>query len=359
MRFGLTDEQELLQEMLREFAAKELPAPRLREIFDAGSGWDEALWRSAAGVGLQGLAVPERYGGAGLELLELALAFEVLGEAALPGPFLGNALAALALSRGGSDAQRERWLPKLASGEAIGALAIAESGDVWHPDDWSAALDGGAVRGAKQFVDHAAIADVLVVGVCGGGLALVERGANGVQVDPIDGLDRTRALARVDLDGAAAEALPGGREVADAVCDAGRILLAADAFGAAWKLIEMTVDYTLTREQFGTLLAQFQSVKHEIANLAAETEPMRGLFWYAAHAFDHLPAESAAAACAAKAHVTDRAVHVSRQVIELHGGIGFTWECDVQFWAKRVLFDRNWLGGPRAHRERLAALENW
>ncbi len=359
MRFGLSDEQELLQAMLREFAAKELPAPRLREIFDAGNGWDAALWRGAAGVGLQGLAVAERYGGAGLELLELALAFEVLGEAVLPGPFLGHALAALALSRGGSDAQRERWLPKFASGEAIGALAIAESGDIWEPGQWSAALDGGAVRGVKQFVDHAAIADVFVVGVCGGRLALVERSANGVQIDPVDGLDRTRALARVELDGAAADLLPGGSDVADAVCDAGRILLAADAFGAAWKLIEMTVEYTLTREQFGTPLAQFQGVKHEIANLAAQTEPMRGLFWYAAHAFDHPPDESAAAACAAKAHVPDRAVHVSRQVIELHGGIGFTWESDVQFWAKRVLFDRSWLGGPRAHRERLAALENW
>ena len=119
MHFGLTEDQELLQATLREFAAKELPAPRLREIFDEGRGWDEALWRAAAGVGLPGLMVPERYGGAGLELLELALAFEVIGEAAMPGPFLGHALAALALERGGSDAQRERWLPKLASGEAI------------------------------------------------------------------------------------------------------------------------------------------------------------------------------------------------------------------------------------------------
>ena len=134
---------------------------------------------------------------------------------------------------------------------------------------------------------------------------------------------------------------------------------AAMALGVCQVTLEMTVEYTLTREQFGTPLAQFQGVKHEIANLAAQTEPMRGLFWYAAHAFDHLPDESAAAACAAKAHVPDRAVHVSRQVIELHGGIGFTWESDVQFWAKRVLFDRSWLGGPRAHRERLAALENW
>jgi len=359
MRFGLTEEQELLQATLREFATKELPAPRLREIFDGGTGWDEALWRSAAGVGLPGLAIPERYGGAGLEWLEMALAFEVLGEAALPGPFLGHALAALAISQGGSDAQRERWLPRLASGEAVASLAIAEPGDTWTPGEWSAAFDGGGVQGTKAFVDHAAIADLLVVGVAGGGFVLVEREAPGVAIAAVDGLDRTRALADVVLDGAAAEALPGGVEVAEAVWDAGCSLLAADAFGAAWKLIRMTVEYTLTREQFSTVLAQFQGVKHEIANLAAETEPMRGLVWHAAHAFDHLPGERASTAAAAKAHVTDRAVHVSRQVIELHGGIGFTWECDVQFWAKRVLFDRSWLGGPRLHRERLAALEDW
>ncbi|MDJ0847504.1 MAG: acyl-CoA dehydrogenase family protein [Myxococcota bacterium] len=355
----MSEEQELLQETVRRFAAGDLPAARLREIFDQGSAFDAALWRGAAGVGVQGLVVPERFGGAGLELLDLALAFEVLGETALPGPFLGHALATLALALGGSEAQQERWLPALASGEAVGSLAIAEAGDLWEPPTWRSSLADGALHGTKMFVEHGTLADLLVVGVAGGGLALVERGAAGVGVEAVDGVDRTRALATIAFEGAAAEALPGGGEVADAVLDGARILLAADAFGAAWKLVRMTVDYALTREQFGTPIAQFQGVKHQLANLAAELEPARGLFWYAAHVFDHMPDERPAAAAAAKAHITDQAVKLGRACIELHGGIGFTWECDVQFWAKRVLFDRTWLGSPAAHRERVAVLERW
>ena len=175
-------------------------------------------------------------------------------------------------------------------------------------------------------------------------------------VTPQDALDRTRTLSRVDLAGAPAELLPEGAGAAGRLRDAACVLLAADAFGASWKLIEMTVEYTLTREQFGTPLAQFQGVKHQLANLAAETEPMRGLFWYAGHAFDHLPDEAEQAAAVAKAHVTDRAVRVGRDTIELHGGIGFTWECDVQIWVKRAMFDRSWLGSPRVYRGRVAEL---
>jgi alkylation response protein AidB-like acyl-CoA dehydrogenase len=121
----------------------------------------------------------------------------------------------------------------------------------------------------------------------------------------------------------------------------------------------MTVEYTLAREQFGTRLAQFQSVKHELANLAMRSEPMRGLLWYAAYAFDHIAAEREREAAVVKAHITDTALDVARSAVELHGGIGFTWECDVQFWVKRAMFDRTWLGSPRAHRERIAKLARW
>jgi alkylation response protein AidB-like acyl-CoA dehydrogenase len=357
MHFGLTEEQELLQQTVREFAAKKLPAPRLRAIFDSGTGHDPALWRGAAEVGITGLIAPERYGGANLEMLDLALVFEVLGEAAMPGPFLGHALAVLALARGGSDAQRERWLPRLASGEAIGTVALAESPNAWEPGQWRASLSSGRISGAKQHVPHASGADLLVVGTTSG-LALVEREARGVAITPVDGVDRTRSLGHVALDGAPAERL-GGSDLAEVLLDAGRVLLAADAFGAAWKLIRATVEYALTRQQFGQPIGQFQAVKHQLANLAAETEPMRGLFWYAAHAFDHLPAERAAAAASAKAHITDRAADVARACVELHGGIGFTWECDVQFWVKRTMFDRTYLGNPQAQRERVAQLGGW
>jgi len=365
VRFGLSEEQELLQHTLREFAAGEAPPARLRELFDAGEGFDASIWERAAEVGLQGLMVPERYGGAGLELLDGALAFEVLGETALPGPFLGHTLATLALVRAGSDAQRERWLPRLASGEALASFAIAELPDdhaidlPWEAERWQLPLVSSRVSGRKTCVEHTPQSEVIVVGTAGGGLALVEAGARGLRVEPIDSLDRGRPLANLCFEDTPAETLPLGEEHAAAVLDAGRILLAADAFGATWKLLQMTIDYVMTREQFGTRIAQFQGVKHELANHAADTEPMRGLVWYAGHAFDHLPEESALEACIVKAHVTERAVAVGRSAIELHGGTGFTWECDVQFFAKRGLFDRGWLGSPSNQRERAATLAGW
>jgi alkylation response protein AidB-like acyl-CoA dehydrogenase len=359
MYFGLCDERKLLQASLREFTAKELPPARLRRSFDAGSGIDAPLWCAAAEVGIQGLALPQHFGGAGQEILDLALAFEVLGEAAMPGPFLGHALASLAIVLGGSEAQQERWLPPLAAGEIVGTVAFGEPGDAWTPEAWAVAATKGSLRGKKTCVDGAGSADLFVVGSAGGGLCLVERGAKGLRIDPIDPLDRTRPLADLCFDATPCAELPGGLEASDAVLDAARVLLAADAFGAACKLVRLTADYALMREQFGMRIAQFQAVKHQLANLAAETEPMRGLVWYAAHAWDHLPGERAREAALVKAHVTERALHVGRSAVELHGGIGFTWECDVQFWVKRTMFDRAWLGSPRAHRERVAKLSDW
>ncbi len=359
MEFALSEEQELLQETVRGFVAKECSAPRLRELFDAGDGHDPVLWKGLADMGLAGLVVPEAFGGAGLEVLELALVSEVLGAGAVPAPFLGHSLASLALALGGSEAQRERWLPRLASGEAIASVAFAEAGEAWEPEAWQLALAVGALTGAKRFVPHAAWADVLVVGVAGGGLALVERGRGGLRIESLDALDRTQPLSHLTFDATAAEPLPGGREAAQRVRDAGLVLLAADAFGGAWRLIELTLAHVSVREQFGAPLAQFQAVKHQLANMAADIEPTRGLWWFAAHAQDHVRDQAERSAAIAKAHVTERAVQVARSAVELHGGIGFTWECDVQFWFKRALFDRAFLGAPAHHRTRSARLAGW
>jgi alkylation response protein AidB-like acyl-CoA dehydrogenase len=358
MHFGLTEEQELLQETLRGFVAAECPPPRLRELFEAGRGHDPALWKGLAEMGIAGLVVPEAFGGAGLELLELALVAEQLGAGALPAPLLGHSLACLALVLAGSEAQQRRWLPALASGEQIGSVAFAEDGDRWEPGEWSLRIESGRLRGRKRHVPHGADADLLVVGTSGGGLALVTRGA-GVRAEDERGIDRTRPVARLDFEDAACEALPGGSAASARLRDAGLVLLAADAFGAAWQLTRMTIDYAKTRQQFGQPIAQFQAVKHQLANMATSLEPARGLFWYAAHAFDHLPQEAERAAAIAKHHLTDRATDVARQAVELHGGLGFTWECDVQIWFKRAMFDRAFLGTPEQHRARCADLGGW
>ena len=358
MHFGLTEEQQLLQETVRGFASGECPPARLRELFDTGEGHDPALWKGLAEMGLTGLLLPEAHGGAGLGLLEQALVMEELGAAALPSPLLGHTLAGLAIALGGSDAQRARWLPALATGEKIAGIAVAEA-EGWDPEAWALRLESGRLEGRKRFVPHARHADLLVAGVAGGGLAVVESGAAGLGVEDTPGVDLAHPLAELQFAGAAAEALAGDAGAAQRVRDAALVLLAADAFGAAWRLVTMTVDYAKQREQFGQPIAQFQAVKHELADMATAVEPSRALIWYAAHAFDALPDEAPRAAAVAKAHVCARACEVGRSAVELHGGIGFTWECDVQIWLKRALFDRAFFGTPEHQHARIAALADW
>jgi alkylation response protein AidB-like acyl-CoA dehydrogenase len=356
MDFALSDEQELLQETVRGFVAKECPAQTVRAVFDGERHAVPALWKGLAEMGIAGLVVPEAQGGAGLELLDLALVAEELGRGAVPVPFLGHALASLAIARGGSAVQQAKWLPRLAAGELRASVALAEPGGAWLPEQWSSELAQGRVSGRKSFAPETDGAALFVVGCRGGRLALVEAGP-GLIATPEATLDRGRPLASLALEAAAAEPLAGfdGARLVDAAC----VLLAADAFGAAHALVRATAAYVQTRQQFGQTLAQFQAVKHQLANMALDVDPTRGLWWYAAPAFDHLPADAPRAAALAKAHITELAQQVARDALEAHGGIGFTWECDVHLWFKRVMFDRLWMGLPEIHRERLARIEGW
>jgi alkylation response protein AidB-like acyl-CoA dehydrogenase len=358
VNFDLSEEQELLQETVRSFAANECPPGRVRALFDGEEDHDPSLWKGLVELGLGAIAVPDEYGGAGLELLDLALVAEALGGAALPGPFLGHSLAGLAILCAGSDTQKKTWLPKLATGEALGTIALAEPSLGWQPEDWS--VTGGAtLSGVKTHVPYGARADVIVVGTAGGGLALVERGARGLEARALPGVDRTRRVSELRFDGTPSESLPNAAAAAARVRDAGLVLLAADAFGGAQKLLEMSVEYAKTRQQFGVTIGSFQGLKHQLANMAVEVEPARGLYWYAAHAFDHVPDESARTAALAKAHLTQVYLQLARDSVEAHGGIGFTWECDVQIYFKRAMFDRAFLGTPALHRERAAVLAGW
>jgi alkylation response protein AidB-like acyl-CoA dehydrogenase len=356
MDFSLTEEQELLQDTVRNFAAKECPPQTVRAIFDGERSLVPGLWKGLAELGVAGLVVPDAHGGAGLELLELALVAEELGRAAVPVPFLGHSLATLAIARAASAAQQAKWLPLLASGDARATVALAEDESRWLPPEWRVELASGRARGRKQLVPEAEGADLFVVGCRGGALALVEAGS-AVRITPEPTLDRGRALATLDLEDAPAEPLDS--DFAARLVDAGCVLLAADAFGAAHQLVRATAGYVQSRRQFGQSIAQFQAVKHQLANMAIDIDPARGLWWYAAHAFDHAPSEASRAAALAKAHITERGQQVARDAVEAHGGIGFTWESDVHIWFKRIMFDRLWLGAPELHRERFAALEGW
>jgi len=357
MNFGLSEEQKMLQQTVRAFVENECPVAHLREVFDGDAEFDEKLWHGLVEMGIGGLLVPEAYGGAGMEGLELALVAEVLGAGAVPAPFLGHALASVAIIEAGSEAQKETWLPALASGERLATVALGEPGNRWDPSEYRADLRDGRLTGVKSFVTNASRADAIVVGLADGKLALVDRGAEGVKITPVNCADRTQRSHSVEFVNAPAELL--SVPAANRVRDAGLVVLAADALGGAWKLVEMSVEYAKTREQFGRKIAEFQAVKHQLADMAISVEPARALVWYAAHAFDHIREQSEHAAAMAKAHVSDRFVQVSRDAVEIYGGIGLTWECEVHIWLKRALFDRTYLGLPGMHRERCARLSGW
>jgi alkylation response protein AidB-like acyl-CoA dehydrogenase len=350
MDFGLSEEQELLQETLRGFVANECPVTTLREVFDSESCYEPKIWEALLEMGIGGLFVPEEYGGVEMEVLDLALVAEVAGEGALPIPLIGHSLAVAAILYGGSEEL------------STGSIAFAEStpdGEIWEASASTLELSNGALSGTKIFAPHAQFADLIIVSTKGGGLAVVEAAGGGVKVDPADALDRTRPLATLVFDAAPAEALPEGTAAAPRVRDLGLLLLAADSFGAAWQLTRMTIEYMKERKQFNTPLAQFQAVKHQIANTATDIEPTRAMWWYAAHAYDHIPEDAEKMAALSKAHITERGMEAARGAFELFGGIGYTWECDLQFWFKRAMFNRVFLGTPGEHRERYAQLAGW
>ena len=362
MNFGLSEEQLLLKSTIKRYLEEQCPTTRVRAIMESDSGHDPALWQGLVDLGIPGLIVPPAQGGSGLELLDLALAAEELGYAATPGPFLGTAMATIALLEGADSAQRERWLPRIAGGAAIATIAFGEADGEWNPNAFTTRAANGALRGSKPLVPSAATADLIVVAArddAGAGLWAVERGAKGIEITPLKVVDMTRHVAAVQFHDTPAVKLGGSAAAVQRTLDAGCVLLAADAYGGARRCLDMAAQYALQREQFGQVIGAFQAVKHQLANMAAELEPSLALYWYAAHAFDRIRDQSERHAALAKAHLTDVFDRLVRDSTELHGGIGFTWEFDLHLWFRRAVFDRSFLGDAAFHRARAADLAGW
>jgi len=357
MNFALTPEQAQLQEELHRMVGSVCPTLAVHKAFD-GDGTDQALWKALVDFGLTGLVAPEEAGGSNLRMIDLALAAEILGYHGAPVPFLGHALATIALL-GADEAVRQQWLPKLVDRSVTATVALDEQGGRWLPAQWQLELKDGRLTGSKQFVPGAADADLIVVGLAGGGLALVERGAGGVEVVRQDGVDRTRPVAIVNFSGAPARLLSADTGAGTRLVDAALVLLSADAFGGARRVLDMSVGYAGEREQFGVKIGSFQALRHQLANMATFIEPSRGLYWYAAYAFDHIPAEASTSAALAKSHLAECFLQAARDATEAHGGIGYTWEYDVHIWLKRAMFDTAWAGSPTVHREQYATMKGW
>jgi alkylation response protein AidB-like acyl-CoA dehydrogenase len=362
MDFGLSQDQVLFKDTLRRWLEAECPTTRVRAVMETDTGHDPALWRALAELGVAGLQVPPAHGGAGLELLDVALAAEEMGWACTPGPFLGTAMATTALLQTDDAEVHRRWLPGIASGEVVATVALGEEGDVWDAAELTTRAEGAALSGRKLLVPGAQVADVFVVAAqdgAGPGLWLVEHGARGLAVEQLQCIDMTRRVAAVAFDATPAVKIAAGREAIDRMRDAGLVLLAADAYGGARRCIDMTARYVLTREQFGQPIGAFQAVKHQLADVVTEVEPALSLWWYAAHAWDHIRDRAERHAALAKSHLTDLYDRTTRVCTELHGGIGFTWEYDLHLWFRRALFDRSYLGTAEAHRARAADLAGW
>jgi alkylation response protein AidB-like acyl-CoA dehydrogenase len=362
MNFGLSEEQLLLKTTVKRFLEEQCPTTRVRAIMESDNGHDPALWSGLVDLGISGLIIPAAYGGSALELLDLALAAEELGYAATPGPFLGSAMATVALLEGADAGQREHWLPRIAAGKALVTTAFGEADSEWAPPRYTSRVTKGKLSGTKPFVPYASGADAMVVAALddsGPGLWLVEKGAPGIELTALKVVDMTRHVHTVRFTDTPATKLGGSQTAVQRTLDAGCVLIAADAYGGARRCLDMTTQYAMQREQFGQTIGTFQAVKHQIANMACELEPSLSLYWYAAHAFDRIKDQSERHAALAKAHLADVYDRIARDATELHGGIGFTWEFDLHLWFRRAVFDRSFLGDAAFHRAHAADLAGW
>ena len=330
MNFDYTEDQKEIKRTARELLAARVKPERLRELAEAGR-YDDELWDEIVQLGWPGIAVSEENGGQGLGLIELAILQEELGYALAPTPFLSTAAAGLLLEHAGSDDQRARWLPGLASGEERGTVGVAGSG------------------GDATLVPDAGRATFVIV-VAGDEARLLPAADAGI--DAVETLDSTRGFGSVGASEGGA-ALPGD---ARAALDRVAVALAAESVGVAQRMLETSVEYAKDRKQFGQPIGVHQAVSHRCAQMLLETESARSSVLYAAWAGDHEPESLPLAAASAKAYASDAGWRVTASALQVHGGIGFTWEHDLHFFLKRAKVNAHLYGSARDHRERVADL---
>ena len=369
MILGVSAEQEELRASVRRFLADRAPISRVRELMDDGET-DWAVWEQAGTqLGLQGLAIPESYGGAGFSFAEQAVVLEEFGAALYGGPYLASAvLAATALLASPDEGARRGLLPDIASGQTVATLAFAEDGGSWDPAAirLSAVKDGPGVDGAwsldghKSFVlDGATAGLILVAAATDAGLSLfaVEGDAAGLSRAALPALDQTRQLARLEFAGVTGRLIgsPGdGAAALDRALDVAAVALAAEQLGGAQRALDMAVEYAKIRRQFDRPIGSFQAIKHRCADLLLEVESLRSAVGYAAAAVAEDSTEIPVLASLVKAYGSETYFHVAAENIQIHGGIGFTWEHDAHLYFKRAKASELFLGDGAYHRELLA-----
>jgi alkylation response protein AidB-like acyl-CoA dehydrogenase len=377
MNFGFNDEQELLRSTARKFFENECGSDTVRRLMETPEGISPELWTKLAEQGWLGLVYPEAYDGMGLGLVDLVVLMEEMGRAVVPGPYFSAVLlGGLAIAEAGSEAQKKEWLPRIAAGDRRMALAWMEPSAQLGPAGvtLTAVEKGGkyTLSGTKLFVHDAHTADALVVaartrpgaGADGVSLFLVPKGTKGLEVTLLPTMDQTRKLCEVALSDVTIgpDALIGAAGAGWAplarVLDRATVALCAEMCGGAQKVLDMTVEYAKIRQAFGRPIGSYQGVKHRAADMLVDVENSKSITYYAAWALDEGAAEAPLAVSMAKAYVSDAYRRVAAAGIQLHGGIGFTWEHDLHLYFKRAKGSEFTFGDATHHRERVAQLVN-
>ena len=361
--FVRSDEQAMLAQTLREMLVGSLDMDSIRELSLTHDALDRASWASLAEMGLVGLMIPEEYGGAGSTFADMAIVFEELGRVVVPVPLLSSVMASTAIVAAGTSEQHQHLLPSLANGTRIGTVAAFErphDDPYLTPQTHAERANGGwRVRGTKRYVTDAMASDLFVVtaSIDGAvGLFVVPADAEGLERSPMAALDPTRPLGQVDLDVVVGDdALLGGGAHPEAVrrtMDAGVVAIAQEQVGGAQRCLEMSVEYAKARYQFGRAIGSFQAIKHRCADMLVAVEHARSVARYAAMAWDE-PTESAIAVPLARSVCSDAYLRVAGDSIQIHGGIGFTWEHDAHLYFKRAKASSLLLGSVGMFRDRL------
>ena len=366
MNFAFSDEQEELRTAVRRFLSEKSPETEVRRLMDTTEGYDPAVWSQMADqLGLQSLTIPEEFGGSGFTYVELLVVLEEMGAALLCAPFFSSvALAANALLTSGDDEAKKSYLPGIASGETIATLAITEDNGKWDFSGIECKAekkgDGWVLNGHKMFVLDGHVANLIIVAARsakGVSLFAVQGDAPGLTRTPLPTMDQTRKQARLEFSDTPAVLIgtDGGAEPGlSKTLDLAAVALAAEQVGGAQRVLDASVEYAKTRIQFGRPIGSFQAIKHKCADMLLEVESAKSAAYYAAWAAAEDSDELPVVASLAKSYCSEAYFHSAAENIQIHGGIGFTWEHPAHLYFKRAKSSELLLGDPSYHRELLA-----
>jgi alkylation response protein AidB-like acyl-CoA dehydrogenase len=366
VNFAFSEEQDELRRAVRRFLEDKSSEAEVRRLMETSEGYDPAVWQQMAGqLGLQGLAIPEEYGGSGYSYVELIVVLEEMGRALLCAPYFSCvALAANLLLSAGDDAAKKDYLPGIAAGTTIATVALAEASGRWDEKGVTVggrrSGEGWVLDGEKLYVLDGHIADLILVAArtpAGVSVFAVDRGAAGLQTAALPTMDQTRKQARVTFSSTPARLLGpdgGGWAAISKMLDLAVVALAAEQVGGAQKVLDMAVEYAKVRVQFGRPIGSFQAIKHKCADMLLEVESAKSAAYYAGWAAAENNDELPVVASLAKSYCSEAYFHAAAENIQIHGGIGFTWEHPAHLYFKRAKSSELLFGDPTYHRELLA-----